>query len=175
MVLRQGVVILRHTSPNRPWHVVPSVYLLDALVQIERRGFDPEAVLGPFGLERSALAEPGRHIPRDQHDALIEHIVVDLNVPEIGFVLPESVHLLNSGIAGAAALTAPTVGDSIRATIDYQDLLAVPVVTEMDVTGSAAMLCFWGGGWWACRNAGLAAKMGGRNLRVVFCRRVARG
>ena len=73
---------------------------------------------------------------------MIEAFVLELDVKEVGFVQPENMHLLNTGMAGLAAMTASDLGTSLAFSIEYQDLLAVPVQITQTIRGESCHLSY---------------------------------
>ncbi len=126
----------------RVWNRAPAAYLLDPVYRIDAQGHDADEVLHRFGLTRDALHDAGQYVSADQFYGVIEAFIVDLAVPEVGFAQPESLQLLNTGMAGLAAMTAADLGSAMAFTMEYQDLLAVPVQVDQAVRGDGCHVIF---------------------------------
>ena len=114
------------------WNVTPAAYLLDPIERAEKSGFDLDKMLTDIGVSRDHFLQPGATLTRDQYYRIIEHLVLELGVDDVGFVQPENEHLLNVGTAGLTAMTAATVGGSLRVVIRFQHLLAVPTRLRLE-------------------------------------------
>ena len=126
----------------RPWDVTPAAYLLDPIERAERQGFDLAMLLAEIGVSRADFLLPNATLSRDQSNRIIDYLVNDLGVADVGFVQPQNEHLLNVGTAGLAAMTAATVGDSLDVVVRFQHLLAVPAIVRLHERGPLARLVF---------------------------------
>lgn len=118
------------------WNLAPAIYLVDAVTRVESLGHDVSDFLHSIDLTREALAEPGKYVTDQQYYAIIAHCVEDLGVPEVGFIQPESIRLLDTGMAGIATFTSDTFGKLLEVCVRYQNLLATPIKMELERTGS---------------------------------------
>ncbi len=114
------------------WQRAPASYLLDPVTQVERAGFSIGPLLRKIGLTREGLAAPGKFVSYEQHYVLIRYCVIDLGMPEVGFVQEESLHLLNADAVGRAAAASATVGDSLGTYVRFQNLVATPVAMTLE-------------------------------------------
>ncbi len=126
----------------RPWDVTPAAYLLDPIERAERQGFDLESLLAEIGVSRGDFLQPNATLSRDQSNRIIDYLLNDLGVADVGFVQPENEHLLSVGTAGLAAMTAATVGESLDVVVRFQHLLAVPTSVRLHERGKLAHLVF---------------------------------
>ncbi len=126
----------------RVWNRAPAVYLLDPLYRVEAVGHDAADILRRHGLTRAALHDAGHYVSAEEFYGVIAAFVLELGVKEVGFVQPENMHLLNSGMAGLAAMTAADIGESLAFSIEYQDLLAVPVKITQSIVGASCHLIY---------------------------------
>ena len=124
------------------WSVSPAGYVLDAIIRAEKRGHRLDDFLDGLGLERDTFIDPGAYITRQAYYQIVEHLIVDLGVPDIGFAQPENEHLLGIGVAGLAVLTAPTLGAALEATLRFQNVLAVPTRMHLERRNGEAHLVF---------------------------------
>lgn len=127
-------------TPPDLWQLAPAIYLLDAVTRVEQLGYDLSQYLRSLGLTRESLEQSGKYVTSDQYYGIIAYCVSELGVPEVGFIQKRNVALLASGVAGLASSTSATVGESIKIVLQYQDLLALPVLLHLDQQGSIAKL-----------------------------------
>lgn len=126
----------------RPWDVTPAAYLLDPIERAEGQGFDLSPLWIDIGVPRDGFLQPNATLSREQSNRIIDYLLNELGVVDVGFVQPENEHLLNVGTAGLAAMTAPTVGDSLDAVVRFQHLLAVPTYVRLDEGDAFVHLAF---------------------------------
>ena len=124
------------------WNVAPAGYVIDAITRAEKAGFELDGFLETLGLRRADFLAAGAYVTRHNYYRIIEHIVVDLGVLEVGFIQPENEHLLSIGAAGLAAMTADTLGEALQVTVRFQHLLAVPAKLHSEMRGDHAHLVF---------------------------------
>ncbi len=124
------------------WQVSPAAYLLDPIERAERSGFVLDDLFDGIGMSRNDFFQPGATLTRDQYYHIIDYLLHNLGVEDVGFAQPENEHLMNVGAGGLAAMTAASVGKSLHTVIRFQHLLAVPTKLYLEKRRSRAHLVF---------------------------------
>ncbi|MDX1693844.1 MAG: AraC family transcriptional regulator ligand-binding domain-containing protein [Ketobacteraceae bacterium] len=97
-------------------------YLHYLLHTAEALGADTDMLLRDVGLEKKALQDGDERIDLTYLMRIGYYAIQRTNEPSIGLMAGSRSSITRFGIAGLAAMTAPTLGDALRIITDYEDL-----------------------------------------------------
>jgi AraC-like DNA-binding protein len=116
---------------------VPVGYLVAALDAVERHGHPTERILERFGIERSQLADAGNRIHRDQYYVIIDHILIELQIPGFGLHMGRAERMSDHGILGTAILASNDLRSALELASSHQLFLEPAAPFFVDLEGSA--------------------------------------
>jgi AraC-like DNA-binding protein len=101
-----------------------SVSVLRALqAAVSAEGLDPAPLLESFGISEALLATPHARISLSRYMRIGAEAIRLTNKPWLGLQMGKNMHVGNMGLAGWAAMTAPTLSDALSTHIRF-DLLS---------------------------------------------------
>lgn len=121
-------------------HSFPAAHVSHLVDLVARWNVSEETLLEDIGWSRQDLLEPGRTLPLDAAIALFERARKLTGERGIGVYLGLQMRASAHGFVGLAAMTADTLGEAIRVTLQYAPTRTTAIELRGSIEGDAAVL-----------------------------------
>jgi AraC-like DNA-binding protein len=119
---------------------LPAAHALYLVELVKRRNLSADVLLADSGLDREALAAPGRRLPIATITQLLERARALTDQPALGFYLGLQMQVSAYGSLGSAALGAATVQEGLELAIRFLPVVTTALGLRLRIEGRDASL-----------------------------------